>query len=186
MHDAFATFDLPRRPWLDAAALKDEFHRRSASLHPDAGGEAGRFAQLNAAYQILREPTSRLRQLLELESPATLTSAQAIPPSLAELFMQIGAHRSALDGLWKKDAPASSPLTRALLVPEKMAARANTERLIELVGGHLARALDQLRALDAIWETEKPATRIGELLYAFSFVGKWDAQLRGDLLKLSL
>ena len=186
MLDAFAFFNLPRRPWLDAAELRDEFHRRSAALHPDAGGDADAFAQLNAAHQTLSDPASRLRHLLELESPEILAQPQQIPPDLAGLFMQIGTHRSGLDAFWKKDAHASSPLTRALLVPEKLALRVNTARFIAAIKECLARALGEVRVLDAIWETEMPASRLTELLYALSFLGKWAGQLRDDLLKLSL
>ena len=186
MPDAFTLFDLPRRPWLNADRLKDEFHRRSATQHPDAGGDADGFTQLNAAHQILRDPVARVRHLLELEAPATLASAQAIPPDLAEVFMQIGALRRALDVFWKRNAQASSPLARALLAPDKIALRTNVESLIESVAGRHTGVLDELRALDETWKTARPTTRLAEILYSLSFLGKWEDQLRNDLLKLSL
>ena len=35
MTDHFATLGEPRRPWLDAEALKEKFHRLSGTVHPD-------------------------------------------------------------------------------------------------------------------------------------------------------
>ena len=71
MPDHFATLAQPRRPWLDPEALRESFHRAAAQHHPDAaGGTDERFAALNTAHAILREPAARLRHLLELEAPA--------------------------------------------------------------------------------------------------------------------
>ena len=76
MADYFALLDEPRRPWLDPEILKDKFHALAATVHPDRVHRASepekqeanqRYAELNAAYRCLREPTKRLRHLLELE-----------------------------------------------------------------------------------------------------------------------
>ena len=186
MFDAFALFDLPRRPWLDAADLREDFHRRSASAHPDAGGDTDTFARLNTAYRTLHDPAARLRHFLELEAPEALARPAQIPPELTALFMQIGMHRNELGAFWKKEARASNPLTRALLVPEKMELQANATRLAATIAEYLSQTLDDVRKLGAIWMAEKPATPLAELLYALSFLGKWDHQLREDLLKLDL
>lgn len=37
-HDHFATLGEPRRPWLDAEALKARFHRLTVEFHPDVAG----------------------------------------------------------------------------------------------------------------------------------------------------
>ena len=61
--DCFAIFDEPRRPWLDADALKKKFHALTAAHHPDvARGEKNRevdFAELNAAYEIVGDDKKR-------------------------------------------------------------------------------------------------------------------------------
>ncbi len=75
--DHFAELGQPRRPSLDADALKDHFHRLTAEHHPDIAGDGGRFTTLNAAYTVLREPAARLRHLLELDAPAALAAPAA-------------------------------------------------------------------------------------------------------------
>ena len=76
MTDCFALLNFPRRPWLDADALKQRFHELSTEVHPDRAHDASdeakaesqrRFAGVNAAHECLREAKSRVRHLLELE-----------------------------------------------------------------------------------------------------------------------
>ena len=92
MTDNFLLLDEPRRPWLDADALKRKFLARSAEVHPDRTHNAAeseklaanqRYTALNAAYNCLREPKDRVRNLLELElgqKPSDLTSVPDHPP----------------------------------------------------------------------------------------------------------
>src|SRR5882762_9464497 len=98
MTDYFALLDEPRRPWLDAEALKAKFLSRSAEVHPDRAHDASaavqesasrRFAELNSAFNCLREPKNRLRHLLELELDHKPKDLQEIPADLADLFIEI-------------------------------------------------------------------------------------------------
>ena len=184
MQDAFAFFDLPRRPWLDAANLRDEFHRRSASLHPDAGGDADRFAQLNTAHQTLSSPASRLRHLLELEAPELLAQSPQIPPALGDRFMQVGAACQSAAGFLAKHRAASSPLARALLASEHTAqTQALDITLADLDSAH-ACALARLQNIDAAWREH--LTEIASLHAELSYLEKWTAQLRAMRLELAL
>ncbi len=184
MHDAFALFDLPRRPWLDAAELRDEFHRRSASVHPDAGGDSEGFARLNAAHQTLSDPASRLRHLLELEAPEVLTQSQQIPPALADRFMRVGAARQSAEAFLAKHRAASSPLARALLAGEHAElTQAIESALADLDAAH-ADALARMREIDADWRERIPD--IARLHAELSYLGKWTAQLRDPRLQLAL
>src|ERR1051325_826710 len=112
MLDAFALFGQLHAPWLDVEALKLEFHRRSALSHPDAGGEAAQFADLNRAWQTLRDPVTRLRHLLELEFPEALVRSPQVPASLGDEFMRIAAVRQAAETMLVKWRAAESPLVR--------------------------------------------------------------------------
>ena len=188
MPDHFAALAQPRRPWLDADALRESFHRAAAQHHPDtAGGTDERFAALNAAHAILREPAARLRHLLELEAPALLTRAAPIPPALGDLFMQLAAHRHALEGFLQKHSAAASPLARALLAAEKTAHRRDLETaLAQLTAAHDS-ALAELHTLDAAWDagaTVADLENLAPLQARLAFLAKWTAQLREDLFKL--
>lgn len=90
MTDAFALLSESRRPWLDADALKSRFLPLSAEVHPDRVHSASeaekaaantRYAELNAAYNTLREPRDRLLHLLELEAGGKPRTCSAFRPA---------------------------------------------------------------------------------------------------------
>ena len=186
MPDHFAALAQPRRPWLDPEALRESFQRAAARHHPDAGGGDGHFAALNAAHNILREPASLLRHLIELEAPDLLTRAAPIPSDLADLFMQLAAARRLLESFQKKHAAAASPLARALLAAEKAALLRALETARACLTAAHAAALAELRALDAAWAARAAAEweHLATLLARFAFLAKWSAQLREDLFRL--
>lgn len=188
MHDHFTTLVQPRRPWLDAEALKAAFHRLSASLHPDVPGtgDAAQFAALNAAYAVLREPAARLRHLLELTAPELLAAGSSPPPALADLFMDIASVRRRLDEFLSKRTTATSPLTRALLAGDEAALRRDLTAIGAQLGAAEAAALEEVRLLDAAWHD--PQTGAGEALtllaHRLSYLARWRDQTREALFTL--
>src|ERR1041385_2136244 len=99
MTDYFALLGELRRPWLDPEKLKAKFLALSADVHPDRFHHTAeaerlaanqRFTTLNTAYQVLREPTERLRHLLELELGAKPADVQQTSRGALELFMEAG------------------------------------------------------------------------------------------------
>src|SRR5438067_139698 len=107
MTDYFALLGQPRLPWLDGDSLKAKFLELSATVHPDRvhdGSEIEkqsshqRSAELNAAYNCLREPKTRLQHLLELEAGAKPKQVEQISPGTMELFMKIGQLCREVDG----------------------------------------------------------------------------------------
>jgi curved DNA-binding protein CbpA len=176
MRDAFAIFDLPRAPWMDAERLKMEFHHRSASLHPDVGGATARFAELNTAYRTLCDPVARLRHLLELEMPEALLRAPQIPPSLADEFMRVAAVRQAAEATLVKWRATQSPLGRAALAGELAQQQRNVDAALGGLTTTQERALARLQDLNAGWRdhfNELPA-----LHAELSYLNKWTSQLR--------
>ncbi len=184
MPDAFAIFDLPCRPWLDAAELREEYHRRSATQHPDAGGDGEKFAQLNSAHQILRSPAARLRHLLELEAPELLAQAQQIPPTLADRFMRVATARQGCAAFLAKHRAATSPLARALLTGEHAAQSRALGSIFADLEAVQTEALAHLKILDADWRNQLP--EVARLQAEFSYREKWIAQLRDSQLELTL
>src|SRR5580692_3518031 len=122
--DNFALFGQPRLPWLDPVALKAAFLEQSARLHPDrvhaASAEekaaaTGCFAELNAAYNCLREPKERLLHLLELESGAPPANVQSVPADTVDLLMETGQVCRQTDQFLAAKSRAASPLLQAQL-----------------------------------------------------------------------
>ncbi|MEO6785038.1 MAG: DnaJ domain-containing protein [Chthoniobacteraceae bacterium] len=174
MVDHFAVLGIPRTAWVDAEELKARFHRLSAERHPDAaGGDGAAFTELNAAWQTLREPAGCLRHFLEIEYPNALASAGTAhaPPELADLFMDIAALRQAAQKFGAKIAAASSPLTKAMLEPERVALRTRTAALTSEIETRTAHFTGALKG-NAL-TPEQLATSLASLV----FLGKWSALL---------
>lgn len=196
--DPFALLDLPRRPWLEADAVKAAFHRLGRELHPDAsgpGGDAGRFAALNEAQATLSDPRRRLSSLLTLEFGDTASSAPApVPAGLGDLVFPTQGLLQAADNFLARKAAATGALARALLAREEWTLREQVEtRLAELEARH-ADALDDLRRFDAEggWgdpgaprPPDAPATLRG-LRDRLSYLGRWTEQFRERLFQLGL
>ena len=193
--DFFALFGEERRPWLDRDRIKETFHRLSREQHPDqqAGSSTGEtdamFARLNAAQAALRDPTMRLRCLLEIEYPGIKVSGPAsVPETLADLFAPIHQLLQSIDALLARKEAAPSALARALLSREELNLQeAAQERLAELETLH-AQVLEELQAFDARWEP-RPPDAAGQLLKFyqwFVYLTRWMDQLRERLFQLGL
>jgi DnaJ-domain-containing protein 1 len=122
--DYFAVLNEPRRPWIEAEALKKRFLAFSADAHPDRVHSASqqekesahqRYLEIHAAYNCLRDPKMRLRHFLELERGAKPPEVQTVPPGLLELFMEVGQVSRAVDAFLAERARTTSPLLKAQL-----------------------------------------------------------------------
>lgn len=162
--------------------MKAKFHGLTARLHPDVAGEGGDFPALNAAYQTLREPAPRLRHLLELESPEALAGGKDAPAGIAELFMKMGGLQQSLHA-FRARQPAT-PLAQAVLVPERLALERAFQEALAGLDAKEAALREELRELDARWETGKPMTRLAALYQGFSYLAKWSGQAREALFLL--
>lgn len=201
MTDYFALLDEPRRPWLDATALKQKFLARSTEVHPDRVHGAAdaarrlanqRYTELNSAYVSLREPRDRLRHLLELELGRKPMDLQEVPPELADFYMAIAAVCREADVVLARQAKVTSPLLRAQNFPE---AQDWTERLSALQQtstGHHEEVLRRLRDLDAAWgeraaNASARAALLGELEALWrrlGFVSRWQGQIQERIVRL--
>jgi curved DNA-binding protein CbpA len=178
--DHFATLGQPRRPWLDPEALKETFHRLTAAHHPDKSGDASRFAEINAAYAILRDPALRLRHLLELERPEPAAAPGALPESLTETFMRIATLRRNTDAFLKQQAAATTPLAQALLAAARYSLQHDVEQELACLEAVQAIALQALHEADAQWFS-RPAELLDQLAaiqQELTYFSKWSAQLR--------
>lgn len=176
MTDCFALLGEPRRPWLDPESLKEKFHKLSATHHPDVAKEVGvDFSAINAAYQTLQDPKTRIRHLLELEFPGALSRPLQIPPGITGLFENIARRRRDISGFLSKRATLQSPLEIALLAPEKLDLITALERLQNMLLREQEEILARLKALDAAWGKNNASCvdALLEIYQGLSYVGKW-------------
>lgn len=191
MTDYFALLGQPRRPWLDAEALKQAFFARSSEAHPDrvhGGTEAERqsanqhSSELNTAYACLREPRDRLRHLLELELGRKPSDLQDIPESFASLFMEVASVCREADGFITRQAAITSPLLHAQSVTEvhEWIDRLMTfQRRISELQNEL---LDELQGLDAEWSEASSRNlllpKLERICRWLGFFGRWHSQIQ--------
>jgi curved DNA-binding protein CbpA len=202
MVDCYALLDEPRRPWIDPEALKQKFLSLSAVVHPDRVHQAGaaekqaaqrRYAELNAAYNRLREPRGRLRHLLELELGALPADIQQIPPQLVDLFMEVGQLNRDADAVLKEKSSISSPLLKVQLFERN---QVWTEKLIALqnkLNDCTSRLLTELKAIDSEWAAKPDDAdvrgqllqRLEDLYRLLGYFGRWTSQIQERIVRLA-
>ena len=199
MTDYFALLNEPRCPWLDPDALRKKFMALSAAVHPDKvqpskaslrADASKQFAELNAAYNCLREPKERLRHLLELELGSRPKDLQQIPSGLADLFMEIGALCKQVDGFLAEKARASSPLLRAQMFER---GQEWVDRLTATQGKVNERhnaIIAELQSLDSEWvsNTVGRSALLPQLEEAWRLLGfftRWSSQLQERLAQIA-
>src|SRR2546425_6118818 len=201
MTDYFSLLDEPRRPWLDPEVLKAKFHALTATVHPDRVHRATepekqaanrRYAELNAAYQCLREPKDRLRHLLELERGNKVEDVQKISPGTMDLFMGISELCRETDAFLAEKASVTSPLLKVQLFERGMALTDRLNLLGERLNGRRAALIVQMRNLNMAWETAPqvgsstrlhvlPCSRLEHIYRDLRFLKRWTQQLQDRL-----
>jgi molecular chaperone HscB len=135
--DYFAMFELPRKLWIEMAALEQKFLQLSWKLHPDNFVNAKpeerevslrRSSELNDAYRTLRDPVGRVEYLLAIEGARIEgQNKQQAPPELLEEVFELN---ESLDEL--RDTQAAEGDTTALKQRLKAAEKNFQGKLSEL------------------------------------------------------
>jgi DnaJ-domain-containing protein 1 len=205
MMDNFSLLDEPRRPWLEAEALKQRFLALSSAIHPDRTHDAGamekeaatrRFAELNAAWQCLRDPKERLGHLLELELGARPTDAQDVPPQAMDLFFEASRICREADVLLAAKARTSSPLLKAQMFGPGMELAGRLNDLQQVISRRREELLAELRGLNAAWEAAPavgsagraralPLEALERAFRMLSYLGRWTGQIQERVVQLS-
>lgn len=203
MTDHFATLGEPRRPWLDAEALKEKFHMLSATVHPDrvhGAGESTRqtaadhYTALNAAYQCLREPKTRLHHLILLERGKKPGDSNQIPDDLLRLFTLMGGLVRQADTLLAEKSRITSPVLRVQLIERALPCLGSMSQLQSSLRARRDELDSELRQLDAAWPTMPRGPAITEaqlqnaerLYHLYGFIDRWLAQLQERAFQLTL
>jgi curved DNA-binding protein CbpA len=194
--DFFALFDEPQRPWLDAEALKVKFLARSAEVHPDRVHQTSdaiklaanqRYTELNAAYNCLREPRSRIRHLLELELGAKPSDLTNVPDDLMELFFSIGKVFREVDAFLAEKAKTTSSLLQVQFFERGQDWMEKLGALREKIFVRRETLLGEVQAMDGSWETAdpKPTDALLRIWRLLSFYDRWLTQIQERVVQLS-
>lgn len=200
MTDCFALLGQPRRPWLDADALKQKFLTLSAAVHPDKIHSANesekqaaskKFAELNAAWNCLAHSKSRLLHLLELERGARPGDVQQIPPALADLFARVAAICRDADRFLVEKAKTHSPLLQVQLFERGQGWIDQLTALQKKLGIFHDELLAKLKSLDAQWTSDgsrRPMllNDLENLYRLFSYFNRWNSQIQERIVQLSV
>ncbi len=204
--DAFALLAEPRRPWLDADALKGRFMPLSTAVHPDrvhGASEAEklaaneRYAELNAAFNTLREPRERLLHLLELEAGAKPGDIQRIPPGTMDLFVEIGQTCRDADAFLTKKTTATSPMLKLRIMQEGLDWADKLQALKGRVNTRRDELITELQAMNATWDAAPPIgsperraalplERLEQIYRTMSYVARWTEQLTERVVQLAM
>lgn len=199
MTDYFALFNEPRRPWLDAEALKQKFLTLSATIHPDRVhnlGEAERAAaqerstELNTAYNCLRETKDRLHHLLQLELGVLPKDIQRIPSDLMDLSLEVGKACREADAFLAEKAKATSPLVQVTFFERSQEFADKLQSIRQRVNILNEQLTDELQQIDAAWQGDAtPRTtllqRLEQLYRLFSYFARWNGQIQERVVRLS-
>lgn len=203
MTDRFALLNEPRRPWLEEEALKTKFLSISSSAHPDKAvtGEVDErksveqhYAELNAAYQCLRNPRERLKHLLELELGTKPSQVQSVPGELMDCSLAVAQLCRQVDAFLREKATRTSPLLQIQLFERGQEWREKVERLQGGILQQREELLKDLKALDGRWvssadhgadDRKRLLQQLEELSALLGYFDKWRAQLQERLVQLS-
>ena len=198
MTDAFALLHEPRRPWLDAEVLKEKFLPLSSAAHPDRTHNAPetdtqqaneRYAELNAAYNTLREPRERLLHLLELEQGAKPSDIQRIPPGTMDLFVEVGQLCRDVDAFLTQRGHVTSPLLKVQMFERGMEWTDQLQSLQQRINAKRDELTAELQQMNTLWASVPavgspgrvaalPLERLEQIYRVFSYVARWSEQIQ--------
>ena len=200
MTDFFSLLNEPRRPWLEPDLLKQKFLVQAAGLHPDKIHSASdskknlaakNFAELNAAFNCLAEPKSRLLHLLELELGAKPNDIQQIPAALADLFAEVANQCRNADAFLAEKFRTTSPLLQVQLFERGQDWVEKLNGLQKKLNERRGQLTHNLKALDAQWISAEANSRreillkLEELYRLFGYFNRWNSQIQERVVQLS-
>ena len=205
MTDNFQLLNEPRLPWLDPEELKQKFLQLSSEVHPDRTHNASepekeaankRYAELNAAYNCLREPKDRLIHLLELELGSKPKDIQRIPPGTMDLFVEVGQTCRDADAFFAEKAQVTSPLMKVQLFEKGMEWTDKLNALQQKINAKRDELVEELKQLNGTWESapaigspertgQLPLERLEQIYRVFSYISRWTEQIQERVVQLS-
>lgn len=179
------------RPAPDVESLKSAYLQRIAESHPDrlrpttTAGSVNietRAAQINSAFQILSDPCTRLRHILEILKAPT---SQVLSPALGELFLDLASVFREVDIAFGQIQSASSPLVKARQFAALQDISCQMNALEAKIRNLKDSALSALEPLDAQWPaiplsipTPQQILELQQIYANLSYASKWISQIQ--------
>jgi curved DNA-binding protein CbpA len=196
MTDCFALLEESRRPWLDAAEIRQKFLTRSTDVHPDRFHQAAaedrsaaeaRYSELNRAHETLASSRNRLRHLIELERGIAPTDIQQTPPELMELFFACGKLCQGVDAFLSRRDQADSPLLKVALFQEGMDWSDQVQELNDRVTARRADLEGELQRMNLRWDAERERVldELEGIYRNLSYYERWQGQLQARFVRLA-
>jgi DnaJ-domain-containing protein 1 len=202
MIDCFKLLDEPRRAWLDPESLKTKFLALTTELHPDRvhGSSVAekeiaqqRFAELNSAYNCLREPKDRLRHFLELELGRKPAEIQQVPEHLMEMFFEVSRVCRETDEFMAQRAAVTSPLLKVQWFERTQELVERLSEIQRMVAQHREGLLGEIQRIDGAWTahptavpSERSVQELEGIYRELSYNSRWISQLQERLTQLMI
>ncbi|MBC7979488.1 MAG: hypothetical protein H7Y36_02885 [Armatimonadetes bacterium] len=171
--DAFASLGLPVRLVVSEEEIREAFRLKAGLEHPDAGGDAGEFAKLQAAREVLLSPARRLMAWLEIQGQSVEARGE-IETGLVDLFQKVAAVGAEAEAAIKTYGKAQSSLAKALAEVRLIAQREQVSELLAEVAVSIRSRSGRFAEIDAGAEFDA-AQEVRNL----RFLEKWQAGLKG-------
>jgi DnaJ-domain-containing protein 1 len=184
MIDFFAVFGLEPRPIVDVNVLGDLFANKSKTNHPDRATD-GDFATLNAAFNTLRDPVSRILHLLALSGEAP--QARTASDEVSAWFGKVATDLQRFDRMFQPLSQETSSLLRAVKIRETQSILADLEEISEGLTSEKERLLQAMVQIDARWPSDRAEDRdsLAQIACDLRFLEKWLAQISERRLRLA-
>lgn len=212
MTDCFALLGLTRQPWLDPDLLQQRFTALSTQFHPDkiapaANDERARaadyFAELNLAYQTLRDTRSRLGHLIQLETGLAPGAVEKVSSEASNLFFEVSGLCRKVDQFLPEKAGATSPMLKAAHFAQSLDWTDRLQALQLVIQSLRQSAEEEAHRLNGLWAPEGDAAcpepvegappskfeaveRLKALYSTLGYLNRWNAQLQERIVQLAV
>lgn len=194
--DAFQSLELPRSAWLDEEEIKRKFYTLSVPCHPDKVHNLPetskkqaetRFVALNRAFNVLKDPRTRLKHFLELETGRDYSEISEVPDGLTDWFKVVhealGRAKKHLQG-----APNNSPLEKVQRMKVLLEIQTQLQETAKTLSDQVTQYQNQVARLADHWaqltesdDTQKKRDILHELeslYYQLTYLTRWHSQVQ--------
>jgi hypothetical protein len=183
MIDYFALLGIERRPAISEETLKGAYLQKSESLHLDPA-RSGEVSAVNAAFQTIANPATRIQHLLMLEFGDA--GGGQIAPDFGKLFGTTVEVLQIADQELGSLSARSSPILRALAYQRLGGLREKLDQIEKELSQRESALLAEIVRLDRDWFESPVHSRhpLAQVALGLTFVQKWLSQVRERKIRL--